>query len=319
MSAFGSASLLKRLFARCAFVVLFLSSLPLLAAGNQVPPLASVHARVVALDTDEVLLRKHDDIQVPIASITKLMTALVVLEAGQPLDEWVTIVARETPATRNAFTRLRVGSAARREDLLRMALSSSENLAAYQLGRHYPGGKPAFLQAMNAKALALGMQQTRFVDATGLSPDNQSTAADLILLLRAAYAQPQLLALSTTGSYEVRLRNPGYSLNFVNTNPLVRRGEWQVALSKTGYLNEAGRCLVMVTEIDGRPMALVLLNSFGTRSPLGDAGRIRRYLERGETGLIAGPARDYERAQVAALMQVAALSQEDVQSDTDRR
>ncbi len=257
--------------------------------------LASVHAQVMDLSTGDVLFSKLEREAVPVASITKLMTALVVLEAELPLDEWLTIVPRATPAPRNAYSRLRPDSQAQRADLLRMALSSSENLAAYQLGHHYPGGMAAFVSAMNAKAQQLGMHNTRFVDTTGLSEDNRSTAEDLLLLLRAAWQSPQIHELSTTGSYSVRFRAPTYRLQFGNTNPLVRRGDWDVQLSKTGYLDVAGRCLVMVMDVAERPMAVVLLNSFGTRSPIGDAGRIRRWLETGDPGRVAGPALEYEQ------------------------
>ncbi|MCC5886257.1 MAG: D-alanyl-D-alanine endopeptidase [Gammaproteobacteria bacterium] len=262
--------------------------------------LASVHAHVVALDTGETLYAKHAETAAPIASITKLMTALVVLESAADLDEWLPIVERDRAAPANAWSRLRIGSEARRRDLLRIALMSSENLAAHLLGRHHPDGYAAFVATMNERARELGMTATRFVDTTGLSSDNTSTAADLTHLLAESWKYPLLREYSVTTNFQVQFRNPSYSLPYGNTNRLTRNGRWDVGLSKTGYLNAAGRCLVMITEIDSRPVAVVLLNSFGTHTPLGDAGRIRRWLETGDGGRIAGPALEYERSQVAA-------------------
>lgn len=262
--------------------------------------LASVHAQVVALDTGETLYAKHAQTSAPIASVTKLMTALLVLESGEDLDEWLPILERDRAAPANAWSRLRIGSEARRRDLLRIALMSSENLAAHLLGRHHPEGYAAFVAAMNERALELGMTDTRFVDPTGLSSDNRSTAADLARLVAESWKHSLIREYSATPSFQVQFRNPRYSLPYGNTNRLTRNGRWSVDLSKTGYLDAAGRCLVMVTEIDSRPVAVVLLNSFGTHTPLGDAGRIRRWLETGDGGRIAGPARDYERQQVLA-------------------
>ncbi len=262
--------------------------------------LASVHVHVVALDTGETLYAKHSETSAPIASITKLMTALLVLESGADLDEWLPILERDRAAPANAWSRLRIGSQARRRDLLRIALMSSENLAAHLLGRHHPDGYAAFVQGMNDRARELGMTETRFVDTTGLSSENTATAADLTRLLAESWKHPLIREYSVTPNFQVQFRNPAYSLPYGNTNRLTRNGRWDVDLSKTGYLNAAGRCLVMVTEIDSRPVAVVLLNSFGTHTPLGDAGRIRRWLETGDGGRIAGPALEYERSQVAA-------------------
>lgn len=262
--------------------------------------LASVHAHVVALDTGETLYAKHAQTAAPIASITKLMTALLVLESGADLEEWLPILERDRAAPANAWSRLRIGSEARRRDLLRIALMSSENLASHLLGRHHPEGYAAFVQAMNDRALELGMIATRFVDTTGLSSDNTSTAADLTLLLAESWKHPLIREYSVTPNFQVQFRNPTHSLPYGNTNRLTRNGRWDVELSKTGYLNAAGRCLVMITEIDSRPVAVVLLNSFGTHTPLGDAGRIRRWLETGDGGQIAGAALEYERRQVSA-------------------
>jgi len=183
-----------------------------------------------------------------------------------------------------------------------VALMSSENYAAYLLARHHPQGYDAFIEAMNVKASALGMTQTRFVDSSGLSDDNVSTAADLLKLARAAYAQDTLRELSTDGRHSVRFRKPGYSLHFGNTNPLVHSARWDVGLTKTGYLEAAGRCLLMVADIEGEPTAIVLLNSFGTRTPLGDAGRIRRWLTTGHSGSVAQAAVRYEQQTVRELL-----------------
>lgn len=265
--------------------------------------LASVNAVVVDLETGDALYRKFADAPVPIASVTKLMTAMVVLDGGQPLDEWIQIRNWDRTLEKNAYSRLRVGSEAHRGELLRIALMSSENLATHVLASHYPGGVEAFIAAMNAKALALGMTNSRFVDPAGLSPENRATAEDLALMVRAAYQYPLILEYSTVYQHTVQFRNPRYTLPYGNTNPLVASSQWDLGLSKTGYLTEAGRCLVMVTRIDDRPVAMVLLNSFGSRTPLGDAGRVRRWLTTGDSGQVAGAALQYERARTAAYEQ----------------
>lgn len=257
--------------------------------------LASVQAAVADLASGELLFSKHADRQVPIASVTKLMTALVVLDSGAALDEWLQIVPRATPAPANAFSRIRLGSELRRADLLRITLMSSENQAAYVLARHHPGGHAAFVAAMNERAAALGMTRTRFVDSTGLSADNRSTAADLLRLLAAALDYPLVREYTRTPGFTAEFRNPRYSLQYGNTNLLVHRESWDVLLSKTGYLTVAGRCLAMVANIDGRPVAMVFLDSLGTRTPLGDAGRVGRWLRTGQGGAVAAAARDYER------------------------
>lgn len=263
--------------------------------------LASVHAAVAPLDSGGMLYAKFADRPVAIASITKLMTAMVVLDSGQPLDERLPILERQDNPPKNSFSRLRPGSEARRGDLLGITLMSSENLAAYVLARHHPGGREAFIEAMNDKARALDMHQTRFVDPSGLWPENRASAQDLLKMVRAAYAYPEIREMSTGSSRRVHFRSPRYSLDFGNTNALVHSSRWDLKLSKTGYINEAGRCLVMVADVGGEPMAMVLLDSFGTRTPLGDAGRIRRWLETGSGGAVAGAALDYERRRAAAL------------------
>lgn len=269
------------------------------------PDLASVNAAVAYAGDNTLIHGKNADRVVPIASITKLMTALVVLESGEPLNEWLEFHERHIPAPNNAYTRIRKGSKLRRKDMLRIALMSSENFAAYTLARHHPGGFQAFVQAMNDKARALGMHNTTYVDPTGLSTGNRSTAADLVRLVNAARSYPKIGEYSTTRYFTARFRQPRYQLSYGNTNVLVHRDSWGVGLSKTGYLSEAGRCLVMTSSVDGREVVTVLLDSFGTRSPIGDAGRIKRWLTTGDSGSVAGAAKAYERkknAQYAAGM-----------------
>ncbi|MDQ2076073.1 D-alanyl-D-alanine endopeptidase [Marinimicrobium sp. ABcell2] len=270
--------------------------------------LASVSAAVARLGSDEPEFSKRGDWVMPIASITKLMTALVVLESEQDLDAWLPVVKRARPAPVNAFSRIRLESEATRRDLLHLALMSSENRAAYLLARHHPEGYEAFIEAMNAKARALGMNNTHFVDSTGLSDANVSTASDLVKLANAAYEYPLIRELSTSSGRWVQFRGPRYGLQFGNTNPLVRSGRWDVSLSKTGYLNASGRCLVMIAEMGGEPHVVVLLDSLGTRTPLGDSGRIRRWLETGVGGNVAAAALNYERqraSEIAAELEVA--------------
>jgi len=263
--------------------------------------LASVHALVLDLASGDTLYAKRADTPAPIASVTKLMTAMVVLDGGQSLDEWLGIVDWSDEPDKNAYSRLRIGSEAKRGELLRIALMSSENLATHVLAQHYPGGVEAFVEAMNAKARDLGMTNSRFVDPAGLSTNNRSTAADLGKMLQAAFEYPSIREYTTGYQHVVQFRNPRYTLGYGNTNPLVASSRWEASLSKTGYLSEAGRCLVMAAEIDGRPVGMVLLNSFGTRTPLGDAGRVRRWLTTGDGGRVAGPALEYERRTGRAL------------------
>lgn len=261
--------------------------------------LASVHAVVGLLDKDEILFAKREETPVPIASITKLMTAMVVLDGKQSLDEWLPVVARKNSYGKNGFSRLRIGAETTRATLLRLMLMSSENLAAYNLAHHYPGGVEAFVEAMNAKAGALEMRHSRFDDPAGLSPGNRSTAADLLKMARAAHDYATIRDYSTTYQYTARFRSPTHTIAFGNTNPLTASSRWELGMSKTGYLSEAGRCLVMVAQIEEQPIVIVLLNSFGTRTPLGDAGRVRRWLETGSGGSVAKDAQEYERRIVA--------------------
>lgn len=273
-------------------------------ADSKPPELASVHAIIADFDTGETLFAKQADAVVPIASLTKLMMAMVVIDAEQPLGEWLKIVPHDTPIEKNAYSRLRIGSEATRGDLLRIALMSSENLACHVLAANYPGGTAAFVAAMNAKAAELGMSETQFVDSSGLSPSNRSTAGDLVKMATAAAQYPLIRALSTTADHTVRFRSPAYTLGYVNTNVLARGDGWDILLSKTGFLTEAGRCLIMIATVGGRAVTMVLLDSFGTRSPVGDANRVKRWIETGNSGTVAGAARDYERARTAVYRNV---------------
>jgi len=278
--------------------------------AEQAVQLASVHVAVAPLEGGELQVAKHADRQTPIASVTKLMTAMVVLDAQQDLNEWLVIRPREQQLDKSNWTRMRNQSEAKRGDLLHIALMSSENIACDVLARHFPGGLPAFVAAMNDKAAALGMDDTQFFDPAGLSPNNQSTASDLVKMVRAAYQYDKIREVTTSTYRQVRFRKPGYSLQYGNTNPLVNSARWQVELSKTGYLSEAGRCLVMVSEINGEPTVLVLLDSLGTRSPLGDAARVRRWLENGDPGVVAVGARNYEYERSAAYRNETVLVQQ---------
>ena len=258
--------------------------------------LGAVKAAVMDLDTGKVLYSKHADWVTPIASITKVMTAMVVLDSQQGLNEWVVIPKSDRETSKNAYSRIRIGSKLIRSDLLRLALMSSENLAAYSLANSYPGGVEAFVNQMNAKAKSLGMMNTQFADASGLSTNNLSTAEDLLKMVKAAAEYEEIREYSTTPRFTARFKSPRYSLNYGNTNRLVHRDSWDIGLSKTGYLSEAGRCLVLLSELEGRPVAMVLLDAFGKVTPLGDAQRVKRWLTTGSSGDIAGPALAYEKS-----------------------
>lgn len=239
--------------------------------------LKSSAALVIDQDTDEVLYSKNAEAVLPIASITKLMTAIVVLDADQPMDEPIKVskVALDTP--RNNRSRLRVGATLSRGELMHLALMSSENRAAYSIGAAYPGGLPALVEAMNRKAGELGMHDSHFVEPTGLSSDNRSSAHDLALLVQAAYEHPVLREYSTTEDASVPIGRR--MVQFRTTNSLVRNPSWEIGLQKTGYISEAGRCLVMQAELAGRKLIMVLLDSVGRYSRVGDAERIRHWLD----------------------------------------
>ncbi len=270
-----------------------------LFAGNSQVNLASVSAAVVDLKTGKTLLNKNNDIVMPLASITKLMTAMVVLDAKLSLKEKIRFSKEDKQNINNYYSRIRIDSELSRGDVMRIALMSSENLAAAALGRNYPGGMEAFVKAMNKKARSLGMKQSHFVDSSGLSENNVTTAADLAKLVAAAYKYKKIREYTTTRTFTARFRRPRYLLGYTNTNVLVRAGKKDVLLSKTGYLDESGRCLVMVRQIGRKKVVMVLLDSFGKRSPIGDANRIKKWLVSGKSGNISRAALNYEQMKMA--------------------
>ncbi len=235
----------------------------------------------------------------PLASITKLMTAMVVLDAKLSLKEKIRFSKEDKQNINNYYSRIRIDSELSRGDVMRIALMSSENLAAAALGRNYPGGMEAFVKAMNKKARSLGMKQSHFVDSSGLSENNVTTAADLAKLVAAAYKYKKIREYTTTRTFTARFRRPRYLLGYTNTNVLVRAGKKDVLLSKTGYLDESGRCLVMVRQIGRKKVVMVLLDSFGKRSPIGDANRIKKWLVSGKSGNISRAALNYEQMKMA--------------------
>ncbi|MBI2312360.1 MAG: D-alanyl-D-alanine endopeptidase [Betaproteobacteria bacterium] len=240
-------------------------------------------ALVVDQDLGQPLYAKNPEAVMPIASITKLMTAMVVLDAKLPLDETVAIDAADVDTLKNTGSRLRIGMEFTRAELLRLALMSSENRAAAALGRAYPGGAPAFVAAMNLKAIQLGMSNSRFVDSTGLNSGNVSTAQDLARMVRAAYDYDLIRDFTTTPAHEVDLPGSRRTVAFRNSNSLVRSGAWDIGLSKTGFISEAGRCLVMQATIASKPVIIVLLDSWGRLTRVGDANRIKKWMESGAT------------------------------------
>lgn len=239
--------------------------------------LASSVALVLDQTNSEVLFEKNAGVALPIASITKLMTGLIVVEAQQDMDEVLTITDDDVDREKFTSSRLRVGSRLTRREMLHIALMSSENRAAAALGRNYPGGIAAFVEAMNAKARELGMNDTRYVDSSGLSSRNVASARDLAKLVMAAHQQPLLREFSTTPGAVVAAS--GRPVQYRNTNYLVSLPDWDIGLQKTGFISEAGRCLVMQAIIQGRAVIMVFLDAKGKQSRIADAGRMRRWLE----------------------------------------
>ncbi len=233
-------------------------------------------ALVLDQDTNEVLFSKNSQAVLPIASLTKLMTAMIVTGTQQSLDETITITDEDIDTEKGSRSRLRVGTQLRREEMLHLALMSSENRAAHALGRSFPGGLGAFVAAMNLKARTLGMNDTHYVEPTGLSSQNQSSARDLATLVKAAHEVPLIRELSTSPEYMVEVGNR--AVQFRNTNGLVKSPEWDIGLQKTGYISEAGRCLVMQAKMAGRHLIMVFLDSAGKYSRIGDAERVRRWI-----------------------------------------
>jgi D-alanyl-D-alanine endopeptidase (penicillin-binding protein 7) len=252
--------------------------------------LKSAVALVLDQDTDEVLFSKNPQAVVPIASITKLMTALVVTEAKQPLEDPITITQDDVDTEKHSSSRLVVGTTLTREEMLHLALMSSENRAAHALCRDYPGGLASCVGAMNKKALELGMHDTRYVEPTGLSSQNQSSAHDLAALVKVAHEVPLLREMSTSPEYRVAVGRR--SLQFRTTNALVRSPQWDIGLQKTGYISEAGRCLVMQASLAGRKLIMVFLDSAGKYSRIADAERVRRWVSQlpASTPAVVAPA-----------------------------
>jgi len=242
------------------------------------PELKSNVALVIDAAQGETLYAKHSDQVAPIASITKLMTAMVVLDAQSPLDEAIEIERADVDTRKHTRSRLPVGARLGRGDLLWVALMASENRAAFALARTYPGGTGACLEAMNRKAQELGMFRTRFTDPAGLSGENVSSAEDLSRMVLAATGYPPIREATTSSFHSVTLSN-GRVLEFRNSDGLVNNRTWNIGLSKTGYINEAGRCLVLQAEIAARQIVIVLLDSWGKYTRLGDANRIRKWME----------------------------------------
>jgi D-alanyl-D-alanine endopeptidase (penicillin-binding protein 7) len=255
------------------------------AADLDAAKLRLASANVLVLDAKEgkAIYAKAADEVTPIASLTKLMTAMVVLDANQSMDEVLSIDMDDFDFLKGSHSRLRMGAALTRAEMLRLALMSSENRAASALARHYPGGMVAFVAAMNDKAMALGMTRTHYDDSTGLSPRNVSTANDLAKLVRAAAEYPVIRDYSTTPSHYVEVQPSGQTIGFNNSNALVKNGAWDIQLQKTGYIREAGRCVVMLVNIASKPMVIVLLDSIGKFTRVADAQRVKHWLETGET------------------------------------
>lgn len=239
--------------------------------------LKSSVAYVIDQDTNEVLLSKNDQVILPIASITKLMTGVVLSEAKLSMDESITITQDDVDTEKGSSSRLKVGTTLTRGELLHLSLMASENRAAHALGRTYPGGLNAFVDLMNAKATSLGMRDTRYIEPTGLSSKNQSSAKDLATLVSFAYQDSMLRELSTSPSYQVEVGK--HTLNYKTTNRLIKNPNWDIGLQKTGYISEAGQCLVMQAKIAGRKLIMVFLDSAGKLSRIADAERVRRWVE----------------------------------------
>ena len=236
-------------------------------------------ASAIVLDGNgDIIFSKDTDTVRSIASITKLMTAMVILDAQLDLEEKLTITKADRDLIRLTGSRLGAGAKLTRRELLLLALMSSENRAATALGRTYPGGMDKFVAQMNRKAKSLGMNNSRFADPAGLRTENLSTASDLARMLTAANGYPLITQATTTLREEVRPYSRRGPLNYVNTNRLLKSTKWDIELSKTGYINEAGRCLVMQANIEGEPISIVLLNSFGKLTPFGDSNRLRQWM-----------------------------------------
>ena len=262
-----------------AGAALILTVLALHAAASPIhdPKLKSSSVLIIDQSDSSVLYSRHSDVAMPIASITKLMTALVVLDAKQPLDEPIEITESDRDLPKASFSRLTVGTTLTRGDLMHLALMASENRAAHALGSNYPGGLPAMVEAMNAKAAQLGMTNSHFVDPTGLSSQNVASPEDLSKLVIAASHNSTIREFSTDRHYAVKVRR--HMVEFRNTDNLVANPTWNIIVQKTGYIAEAGKCLVMAAVIEGRSVVIVLLDSLGKYTRVADAKRIKTWME----------------------------------------
>ena len=288
-------SLFALLLCSCA-----LFTLPAAAATKvTTQQIASGSGLVVDLQTNQILYASNPDRVAPIASVTKLMTAIVALDAKLPMDQQLPIIIRDVPDMRGVYSRVRIGSEISRKDMLQLALMSSENRAAASLAHHYPGGVPAFVAAMNAKARALGMTHTHYVEPTGLSEKNVSSANDLVKLLKASQQYPLIDQYSTTPEKTAYFRKPAYSLGFRNTNRLVYKQDWSIQLTKTGFTNEAGHCLVMRTRMAGKPVAFVVLDAYGKYTHMADANRLKKWLETGKVSPVPAAALSYKQQKLS--------------------
>lgn len=263
--------------------------------------LASISVVIKDMKSGEVLYQRNPDLVQPIASITKLMTGLVALDAGLPMRERIKVTVEDVPIMHNVHSRLRIGSTIRREDALHIALMASENRAAATVGHAYPGGIPAFVQNMNLTAQGLSMENTQFVEPTGLSSENVSTAVDLMRLLEVVDLYPLISKATAASKRDVIFSKPRYILAFFNTNSLVNKKSWSVQVSKTGYTDDAGRCLVLRSRIAGRDIGIVLLDSYGKKTHLADAQRIKRWIETGNSGKVPKGAANYRDTKLRAL------------------
>lgn len=275
---------------------------PVVASAAAQPQIASGSAMIVDMNTNKVIYSSHPDLVRPIASITKLMTVMVTLDAHLPMDEMLSVDISQTPEMRGIYSRVRLNSEISRRNMMLLALMSSENRAAASLAHHYPGGYGAFINAMNAKARALGMNNTHYVEPTGLSIKNVSTARDLSKLLIATKNYPLMGQLSTTHEDMASFRNPNYTLPFRNTNHLVYRPDWNIQLTKTGFTNEAGHCLAMRTVINRRPVSLVVLDAFGKYTHFADANRLRNWLETGKVSPVPPAALSYKKQKASQVV-----------------
>ncbi|WP_370577361.1 D-alanyl-D-alanine endopeptidase [Photobacterium sp. BZF1] len=290
---------LNRLFAIC--LAMSISTVHASKLNTDNIQTASVSTYVTDLDTNKTLFQKNADIVMPIASLTKVMTAMVVLDAKLPLDKSISFEKIDKERIYNGYSRIRMGSTLSRGEALHIALMSSENLATAALARQYPGGYEAFIEAMNAKAKSLGMKDTVFVDSSGLDHNNVSTAADITKMVKAAYKYPKIKEYSTTPVHTAYFKKPRYKLGYTNTNALVRGQKWNVGLSKTGYLDIAGHCLAMVTHVEGRQLLIVTLDAYGKLTPVGDAGRIKKWLQSGNSGKVSESAMHYQKQKLSTL------------------